>query len=69
MNREVDIREFAEKVERLCDFVLDRADTHDSPDKRALQRLKEDAADIQFMADNKPFELLTGLDNHLRGII
>lgn len=52
MSQPVDIKEFAIRVERLCDFFIAKhvmAHSRDgSEDLRILEDLKEDAANIQF---------------------
>ena len=67
---EINIREFAERVERLCEFIFNQVDEKDgSPDLIFVHKLREDAADIQF--NRKVFSgiSLIGLDNHARGIL
>jgi hypothetical protein len=45
----IELDEFARRVERLCDFLLDKIDKKSgSMDLRVIQDLKEDAANIQF---------------------
>lgn len=61
----VDIVEFAERVERVCDFLLDKVPKDGSADVLLLQQLKEDAANIQFQRVHP--SLLEGLDKHVRG--
>lgn len=61
----VDTEEFGTKVERLCEFLLDRVDKDGSADVRVIQDLKEDAALLQV--GKEPF-VLAGLDSHMRGV-
>lgn len=62
---DVDVKDFARRVERLCDFLLDKIDVKDgSPDVIVIQKLKDDAADLQFMTIYWFFE---GLDTYIRG--
>lgn len=47
----VNITKFAERVERLCDFVLKQIDPEEkngSEDLKVIEDLKQDAANIQF---------------------
>jgi hypothetical protein len=66
--KSVEIREFAQRVERLCDFLLAQVDTEQSgsQDVLPIKDLKEDAADIQFnRADITNFD---GLDAYMKGL-
>lgn len=67
MAKEVDITEFARKVEGVCDFLLGKIELIDgSPDVRVIQDLKETAADI--LSGSSQVEMtLAGLDAFLRG--
>lgn len=58
------IREFAEKVERLCDYILGGVNKDGSEDVVAIQRLKDDAADLQQIKRNVSIE---GLSDFMRG--
>ena len=60
----VDIKEFARDVERLCDFLLDKADKDGSESVIVVQKLKDTAADIQFQTAN---DLLSGLSEYMKG--
>jgi len=61
-----DIKEFAERVERLCDFLLDGLEKDGSDDVVELQKIKKDAADLQSTKNaNVSIE---GLSNHIRGV-
>jgi hypothetical protein len=50
VTRELDIIEFATKVERLCDFFINQYTVHKgrdgSADLTALEKLRDDAIDI-----------------------
>jgi hypothetical protein len=63
-----DIINFAERVERLCDFLLVGVEMDGSPDVVVIQDLKKDAADLQFLKKNVNVSI-EGLDNHMRGIL
>lgn len=56
---EAEVKRFAERVERLCDFLAEKASHGD--DRNAIDELREEAANMQF-ADIKPG------DAALRGI-
>lgn len=48
----IDVIEFARRVERLCEFILDGIEKKDgSDDIVTLQKIKEDAANIQSSID------------------
>lgn len=64
--RAVDIRAFAERVERLCEFLLDKVDKDGSDDVVAVQKLQEEAAEIQ--AENVSAFPLSGLDDYMRSL-
>lgn len=67
--KSVEIRDFAQRVERLCDFLLHQVEVKDSgtTDILVIKKLREDAADIQFSrVDITKFE---GLDNFMKGLI
>jgi len=58
------VKEFAEKVERLCEFLLDRVPT--SEEREEVIKLRDAAADLQF--DSNCTNLFEGLSDHMRGI-
>lgn len=64
--KKTDVVDFARRVERLCDFLLDKVSKDGSADVTAVQNLKDDAADLQL--DNNEIEILSGLDSHMRGV-
>jgi len=65
----INVKEFASRVERLCDFFIDQAiedpEVMTKNDIRVLQNLKEEAADIQFT--RKPINL-DGLQEYMGGL-
>lgn len=70
MTRDLDIKEFAQRVERLCDFFINKIKEENngkSSDLKVFEDLKEDAADIQ--SDQAPIvsTVLRGLDGYMRG--
>lgn len=69
--RKLEIRDFARRVERLCDFFLARISEEenrdDSPNLKVLDELKEEAADIQFYY-TETSESLKGLSEYMRGL-
>lgn len=67
--RDIDIKEFASRVENMCEFILNQIPQKDgSPDQVFIQNLKKDAADIQFNPSLHGDISLRGLDDHVRGI-
>jgi hypothetical protein len=69
-NRDIDIKEFALRVEQMCEFILNQMEEKTgSPDQLFLQDLQKDAADIQFNPRLYGDISLRGLDDHIRGII
>jgi hypothetical protein len=68
MTQKVDIKEFAIRVERLCDFLLAKMDKDGSNDVIALQKLKEDAANIQINNTNVVSETIFGLSEYMKGV-
>lgn len=71
MREPLNIKEFAERVERMCDFFLGRLSDEDSRDGShdiaVIEKLKQDAADIQFNRFSPTTMALQGLDAHMRG--
>jgi hypothetical protein len=71
MTRAVEIREFAQRVERVCDFLLDLLSAegmkNKSTDARVIEDLRDDAVSIQFNRIDYP-HLFEGLDTYIRGI-
>ena len=70
MTRELDLDEFAGRVERVCDFMLSRTKGDGSQDLKVLQDLKSDAADIQtgVVTLNDARQSLTGLHDYMNGV-
>ena len=66
----VNIREFAGRVERLLDFFItkyeDEFGRDGSEDLLELERLKEEAANIQFR--NKAETVIDGLHDFMNGL-
>lgn len=71
--REVDIKEFARDVERLCDFFLSKVSQEEgrdgSDDLKVIEDLKEIAADIQFDKIRVTSETLDGLSAYMKGAV
>lgn len=61
-----DIQEFARRVERLCDFLLEGVEKDGSDDVVEIQEIKKNAADLQFIKGSVSIE---GLSNYMRGIV
>lgn len=54
MPKEIDLEDFARRVERLCDFLLDKFPFKDgSDDIVIIQKIKSDAADLQTVANTQ----------------
>lgn len=68
MTNKVDIKDFAIRVERLCDFLLAKMDQDGSSDVVILQNLKDDAADIQVNNTNVVSETISGLSEYMKGV-
>ena len=71
MSKVIDVKDFAQRVERLCDFFIDKAkdepghgETHDL---KVIKDLREVAVDIQFERTIIGSQTLFGLDNYMRG--
>jgi hypothetical protein len=64
MSKTIDVKEFAKRVERLCEFLLDRVERDGNKDVVEIQKIKEDAADLQAGDNEFTFE---GLSDHMRG--
>jgi hypothetical protein len=68
--KSVEIKEFAGRVERLCDYLLSQVSPEHSgsQDILIIKDLKEDAADLQFQ-DNERIDIkFNGLDNYMKGL-
>lgn len=66
MYNDDDIKDFAERVERVCDFFLAKIERDGSHDVRVIEDLKNDALHIQ--SSRNPLNLVTGLDDFMRGM-
>lgn len=68
---EVDIKKFAERVERLCDFLLDKMSIETgltgSESQKILEDLKDDAANIKMFGGRMAEKTLDGLHEFMRG--
>ena len=62
----IDIKDFARRVERLCDFFLEHQEQDGSDDLKVLHELKQEAADIQFH-DGSGSEVIEGLYDYMKG--
>lgn len=62
-----DLKEFARRVERLCDFILDQLPKDGTPDVLIVQKLKDDAADIQHVGFLPMDVAISGLDRYMKG--
>lgn len=70
MSNNIDIKEFASRVERFCEFILDQMEEKTGTSEQIfLENLKRDAANIQFTPRLYGDISLHGLDDHIRGII
>jgi len=67
MPRQVDIEDFARRVERLCDFIINKAERDGSKDIVVIQELKDDAADILTNKNLVATEMITGLSDFMKG--
>ena len=61
-----DIKSFAERVERLCEFLLQNLERDGSDDVVAIQKIQEDAADLQCQ-QNFANVSIDGLSSYIRG--
>lgn len=68
MSRKIEIKDFAKRVEHVCDFFLSKSERDGSDDRKVLEDLKEDAADIQFDQAEIESGAYSGLDDYVRGI-
>lgn len=62
------LRDFAERVERLCDFLLAHSDKSDSNDLKVLHKLKDDAANFQMTKIQLTNATIEGLDQFMKGV-
>lgn len=61
-----DVRKFSERVERLCDFLIGGMDKDGSEDVVIIQKLKEDAKDLQLITRNSNVSI-EGLSEFMKG--
>ena len=70
--RPLELKEFARRVERMCDFFLAQAQEEvgrdGSNDRKILEDIREDAADIQFDGVTIASETITGLYDYMNGV-
>lgn len=70
--RKLEIRDFAIRVERLCDFLLAKISEENgrdgSRDQKMLEDLKEEAADIQIYHVESTTETVKGLYDFMHGV-
>ena len=66
--KKIEIKDFAKRVEHVCDFFLSKSEADGSNDRKVLEDLKEDAADIQFDQAEINSGAYIGLDDYVRGI-
>jgi len=70
--RDIEIKDFAMRVERLCDFLLSQVkgtELSGSDDIEVINELKEDAANLQFNNDViLVSNTVKGLDNFMKGL-
>lgn len=68
---DLDIKKFAERVERLCDFLIgkikDEGET-DTNDLKVIEDIKEDAADISSNRVPISSQTIAGLRDYMSGI-
>lgn len=67
--KKIEIKEFARRVEHLCDFFLSKTEADGSKDRKVIEDLKETAADIQFEQVEIAEGAYIGLDDYMRGIV
>jgi hypothetical protein len=62
-----DVVAFARRVERLCDFLLDKVERDGSNDVVMIQDLREEARDMQADDAELKFQTLEGLADYMKG--
>jgi hypothetical protein len=66
VSTQIDVTRFAERVERLCDFLLSKMEPGvGGADVNIIHELKSEATRIQFDFNT---EALIGLDDYMRGL-
>lgn len=72
MTKTIDIKDFADRVERLCDFFIakksESTGRDGSKDLIILEDLKNDAADIHFGRVEIVIDPVAGLHDHMNGV-
>ena len=66
--KRLEIKDFARRVEHLCDFLLSKTEKDGSKDRKIIEDLKEDAADIQFDQAEIASGAFIGLDDYMKGL-
>lgn len=69
--KEIEITDFARRVERLCDFLLSQVkgtEESGSDDIGVIKELKEDAANLQFNNVALVSNTVKGLDTFMKGL-
>lgn len=69
MMKKIELKDFARRVEHVCDFFLSKTEADGSADRKILENLKEDAADIQFDQAEVTSGPYIGLDDYMRGLV
>lgn len=68
-----EIKDFAERVERLCDFFLAKVSEETgrdgSADIRVIEDLKLTASDIAMRSGDVATMSIQGLDSYMRGLV
>lgn len=71
MTTTIEIKDFARRVERLCDFFLSKISEENgrdgSPDVKVLEDLKNISADIQFDQVQIISNSIEGLRDYMNG--
>ena len=68
MPRKIEINEFARRVEHVCDFFLSKTEAKGTDDRKVLEDLKNDAADIQFDVVEVETAPYSGLYDYIKGV-
>ena len=65
--RRIDIKDFADRVERMCEFILMQVDKDGSQDVTFVQQIKEDAADLQCIPNDMNNLSIDGIHDYMKG--
>jgi len=68
VDRKTDIKDFARRVERLCDFLLANQERDGSRDFVVIENLREDAANLQIDRKQVASETFAGLYDFMNGV-